>query len=78
MQPMCPHRAKGRTEKGALSTQYRGVDSTRRGKAPPLAVFGDFLPAESHPSGASHPAGKPESGRSEEHLFRLPNDRQTP
>ena len=26
-----------------------GVDSTRRGKAPPLAVFGDFLAAESHP-----------------------------
>ena len=27
-----------------------GVDSTRRGKAPPLAVFGDFLAAESYPA----------------------------
>ena len=40
---------------GRRDTPYRGVDSTRRGKAPPLAVFGDFLAAESHPSGASPP-----------------------
>ena len=45
----------GPKEEGAPSNQYRGVDSTRRGKAPPLAVFGDFLAAESHPSGASLP-----------------------
>ena len=29
-----------------------GVDSIRRGKAPPLAGFGDFCPNKSHPSGA--------------------------
>ena len=31
--------SKGRTQNTAPSTQYRGVDSTRRGKAPPLAIL---------------------------------------
>ena len=43
----------GPKQGGRRGSQYRGVDSTRRGKAPPLAVFGDFLAAESYPSGAS-------------------------
>ena len=53
-----------------------GVDSIRRGKAPPLAVFGDFLAAESHPSGAS-PAGALVSAWEigEEHPLSLPNGR---
>ena len=44
-----PNQGPNREER--RDTQYRGVDSTRRGKAPPLAVFGDFLAAESYPSG---------------------------
>ena len=48
-----PNQGPNREER--RDTQYRGVDSTRRGKAPPLAVFGDFLAAESYPSGASPP-----------------------
>ena len=48
----------GPNREGRRDTQYRGVDSTRRGKAPPLAVFGDFLAAESYPSGASLPGAQ--------------------
>ena len=51
-----PNQGPNREER--RDTQYRGVDSTRRGKAPPLAVFGDFLAAESYPSGASLPGAQ--------------------
>ena len=47
----------GQKEKGAPSTQYRGVDSTRRGKAPPLVVFGSFLAAERNPQRGASPPG---------------------
>ena len=40
-----------------MHTQYRGVDSTRRGKAPPLAILSPISHrGEIGPSGAS-PAG---------------------
>ena len=34
-----------------------GVDSTRRGKAPPLVVFGSFLAAERNPQRGASPPG---------------------
>ena len=51
--PCDPNGPRAEQRKVHAPTSTGGVDSTRRGKAPPLAVFGDFLAAESHPSGAS-------------------------
>ena len=46
----CPS---ARTERQPLTAWINGVDSTRRGKAPPLAGFRPFCPVKMDPSGAS-------------------------
>ena len=48
--PCDPNGPRAEQRKVHAPTSTGGVDSTRRGKAPPLAVFGDFLAAESHPA----------------------------
>ena len=50
--------------------QYRGVDSTRRGKAPPLAILSPISHrGEMGPSGARPQAGQPESSISWENAM---------
>ena len=44
-----------RPGKQLLTAQNSGVDSTRRGKAPPLAGFRPFCPVKMDPSGAPPP-----------------------
>ena len=51
---MWPHQTKGQKEKSAGTPRTAGVDSTRRGKAPPLAIlFPISHRGEIGPSGAS-------------------------
>ena len=48
------NRPSARAGKQLLTAQNSGVDSTRRGKAPPLAGFRPFCPVKMDPSGSKN------------------------